>query len=336
MRIYEVGNAQNMEQRIRSQHFDLIVVGRFDVETLSDEPLSEPDHLSKYESFVAMLKEACECLVALYEDPMTQEVSEQGERRESVLSKEKWNLIIDRARHLEGLSSNEGYLLYPRPSKPELIPALELLAHKVRKARQLSPRNTNTEPSLQDRQVILWAGPKEHPLVDELQRACEAMHQHLVCVDSAQYALRETRRTRFEACFVHTELSDMAGISLVRSLRREVGESLPVAYVGIAQQVSDRLEGVHAGVSLYINETAGFDAVTQALRHLQNLGTHGVSRILVIDDDDSVMADAVSEELRRGKFQVSCLTSPLRILELLSEIRTDLLVIHAEMQGLGT
>ena len=126
MRIYEVGNAQNIEQRVRSQHFDLIVVGRFDLETLSEEPLSDSERNSKYESFISMLKESCECLVALYEDSVAQKVS-QGEPANSVLSKEQWNLLIDRARHMEGLSSSEGYLLYPRPSKPELIPALELL-----------------------------------------------------------------------------------------------------------------------------------------------------------------------------------------------------------------
>ena len=75
--------------------------------------------------------------------------------------------------------------------------------------------------------------------------------------------------------------------------------------------------------------------MTQALRHLQNLGTHGVSRVLVIDDEESVIAESVTEELKRGKFQVSCLTSPLRILELLAEIQTDLLMINAEMKGLG-
>jgi diguanylate cyclase (GGDEF)-like protein len=331
MRIYEVGNAHNIEQRVHNQYFDLIVVGRFSDQNLVNEIIDDSDGISKTESFVTRLKDSCECLVALYE-----ESSEEADNKNKFsLSKNDWNVLIDTISKKAGDSSTDGYLLYPRPSRPELIPALEVLAHRTRKSRPNSHQNTNVEASLQDRQLVLWAGPSKHSLVDELQRACAAMHHHLVCVDSAQHALRETRRTRFEVCFVHTELSDMAGLSLVRSLRREVGESLPVAYVGIAQQVSDRLEGVHAGVSLYINETAGFDAVTQALRHLQNLGTHGVSRILVIDDEDSTMADVVSDELSRGKFQVSCLTSPLRILELLAEVRTDLLVIHAEMKGLG-
>ena len=166
-----------------------------------------------------------------------------------------------------------GYLLYPRPERPSLIPALAQLALTIKKEQAIPSVGPRDSQELEEGQLVLWAGPEDHPLVNEIQRACQSMHQSLVCVDSAQHALRETRRTRFEACFVHTTLSDMAGLSLVRSLRREVGESLPVAYVGVAQQVSDRLEGVHAGVSLYINETAGFDAITQALRHLQNLGT---------------------------------------------------------------
>jgi PleD family two-component response regulator len=55
----------------------------------------------------------------------------------------------------------------------------------------------------------------------------------------------------------------------------------------------------------------------------------------VIDDDEALVADMISEELSGGNFEVSCLTSPLRVLELLSEVQTDLVLIHADMQGLG-
>ncbi|MAD61108.1 MAG: hypothetical protein CMH49_06315 [Myxococcales bacterium] len=333
LRVYEVNSVSSTEQRIRDQHFDLIVLGRFRLST-HDASSSFIDHQLSYMAFIQSLKSACDCLVALYSDTTSLKDDQQVDPK-TALSKDTWNILIAQISQVNATAESNGYLLYPRPERPSLIPALSQLALTIKKEQDIPSVGPRDNQELEEGQLVLWAGPEDHPLVNEIQRACQSMHQSLVCVDSAQHALRETRRTRFEACFVHTQLSDMAGLSLVRSLRREVGESLPVAYVGVAQEVSDRLEGVHAGVSLYINETAGFDAITQALRHLQNLGTHGVSKVLVIDDDDAMMADMITEELKRGKFQVSCLTSPLRILELLAEIRTDLLVIHAEMKGLG-
>ena len=332
LRVYEVNSVSSAEQRIKDQHFDLIVAGKFKL-AIHDENSSFMDHQLSYMAFVQSLKSACDCLVALYGEKPNHNAEQLPEH--CCLNKEDWNTLIAQIAQVNAVIESTGYLLYPRPHRPNLIPALEKLALTIKKEQTSTSVSVEKKEEQEEGQLVLWAGPEDHPLVNEIQRACQSMHQHLVCVDSAQHALRETRRARFEACFVHSDLSDMAGLSLVRSLRREVGESLPVAYIGVAQQVSDRLEGVHAGVSLYLNETSGFDAITQALRHLQNLGTHGVSKILVIDDDDALMADLVTEELKRGKFQVSCLTSPLRVLELLAEIRTDVLVIHAEMKGLG-
>ena len=347
-RIYEAGSTSAVEQRVRTQTFDLVVVGRFTPQQIENENTTNIHSDSPEDTtlgtlstqdieLLALLKESSLCLVLLYQEPQDEKLlgDQLFDSSSHIFTKEEWNHQIKAISQLLGDDPQDGFLLYPRPNRTDLIPALEALAFKIRKDRPATQQMTSTEVALENSQLVLWAGPEDHPLVTELYRACDSMHYHLISVDSAQHALKETRRTRFEVCFVHAELSDMAGLSLVRSLRREVGESLPVAYVGVAQQVSDRLEGVHAGVSLYLNETAGFDAVTQALRHLQNLGTHGMSRVLVIDDEDSIMADAVTAELKRGKFKVSCLNTPLRILELLAEIQTDLLVIHSEMKGLG-
>jgi diguanylate cyclase (GGDEF)-like protein len=135
--------------------------------------------------------------------------------------------------------------------------------------------------------------------------------------------------------FIYHKLVDMQGLMLVRSLRREVGENLPVAFISHTQDVELRLEGIHAGVSLFLNDSVSVDLLTQSVRQLQNLNVRGQARVLVIDDDESILSDQVLHDLQNAHFTLSCLTSPLRVLELLSEIQTDILVIHADMEGLG-
>ena len=256
VRVYEAGSWGGVDQKTRTQRFDLIVLGQLpvskvgalslEVDLQRERSAHQPDkHLEVAATALSTLLESCERLVLLYQNEPATDGESAG------LSHSQWSAIISLSAQQLHLSSAEKYQLYPRPARPSLINSLTNLGCQVSEARPNEQQMTSTEHAIADQNLVLWAGPDDHPIVSELQRACASMHHHLVSVDSAQYALRETRRTRFEACFVHNELSDMPGLSLVRSLRREVGESLPVAYAGVAQQVGDRLEGVHAGVSLY-------------------------------------------------------------------------------------
>lgn len=248
---------------------------------------------------------------------------------------------ISPPRSLEKASETAVPAQYPlvieaeRPHRPSALQVI-LQAAGEPNARHTQTTSGNASPEQEEEGVlVLWVGPKTQQMVEDLNRVCQSLHLHLVAVESAQEALRQTRQRRFEVAFVYHQLTDMFSLSLVRSLRREVGESLPIAYVSQHQQVRDRLEGVHAGVSLFLNEDVNPDLLTQSLRQLQALNTQGSARILVIDDDEAQLSDWVTENLKGSPFQVSCLTSPLRVLELLSEIETDVLLIHADMVGLG-
>ncbi len=225
----------------------------------------------------------------------------------------------------------------PRPARPAALPELLRLALDPSTLHPAAARVESSAGGEEEEEgaLVLWVGAADLPFCADLARVCKPLNLKLISVSSAQAALRETRQRRFDVTFVSHQLQDMDGLSLVRSLRREVGDSLPIAYISNHQQVSDRLEGVHAGVSLFLGEGVGVDLLSQSLRQLQSLNTRGSARVLVIDDDESQLADHVTRELAMSAFQVSCLTAPLRVLELLSEVQTDLLVIHADMAGLG-
>ena len=221
-----------------------------------------------------------------------------------------------------------------RPMRAKAIAHISSVAFEEG-ARHIVEDSLDAHPKEEEGSLILWVGPSDDSLCKDLKRACQPLNFNLLITESAQQALKETRTRRFEVAFVYSHLSDMMGLSLVRSLRREVGEGLPIAFITPSRQASDRVEAVHAGVSLFLNEAASVDLLTQSLRQLQSLGTHGSAKILVIDDDNAELGDHVTRELSHSTFQVSCLTSPLRVLELLAEVQTDLLIIHADMAGLG-
>lgn len=322
LRTYEAHSVSSMNLKTRGQSFDLIVLGA--VSIMSQDTLDE-HNLSEVCERLNTWAESSETLLFLCQPALERD---QHSRDLQGSDQSDWEQVIARSN-----IDRQRCLFSLRPQRASAISEIFEAAYERRTPAVAQP---SSPPSAKRHErLVLWAGPQDHPMVRELQRACASLYYHLVAVESAQQALRDARRQSFEVSFVHTQLNDMAGLSLVRSLRREVGDALPVAYVTSAQQVSDRLEGVHAGVSLYLNETAGVDAVTQALRQLQTLGSNRRAQILVIDDDEAMIADMITEELAVGNFEVSCLTSPLRVLELLSEVQTDLVVIHVDMQGLG-
>ncbi|MEE2645333.1 MAG: hypothetical protein VYD19_10405, partial [Myxococcota bacterium] len=149
------------------------------------------------------------------------------------------------------------------------------------------PDEGEAEEDEHARPPILWVGPTR-PVAEALQRACEAQGFSLFTVEDAQAALRATREREFEAAYVFSALPDMNSLSLVRSLRRESGVGLPIAYIDQSEAVEDRIEAVHAGVSLFLHERAGQELLSQSVSQLQGLSDYGSQRILIVDDDQGV------------------------------------------------
>ena len=261
---------------------------------------------------------------------------------EDVTSQDPPTSPISPSRHVSAVSEAPVEVSYasvseaPRPSRPDALTSIKAVAAEPSARHVTLTRAEREEQEAQEGGVLaLWVGPSEHEMSRDLSRVCELLKLKLVSVESAQAALHETRQKRFEVAFVFHQLQDMFGLSLVRSLRREVGDVLPIAFVSSQLQVSDRLEAVHAGVSLFLSEETSADLLTQATRQLQNLNTHGSARVLVIDDDQANLVDSVTSDLTGSSFQLSSLTTPLRVLEHLAEVQTDLLIINADMVGLG-
>ena len=304
-RVFEASSVRTAEQQLRNHQIDLVVLGFINEEMNGERSIWMRDIHHRVQGVVVLDD---------YSD------LSDGEVPTSIT-----------------LFPDETYTRCQRPRREDAI------EHIAGRANQLIPRSSlkgrrfirqRVDEEDEGTLTVLWVGP-EHPINIELQRVCLELGLILVSVESAREALIESRLHRIEAAFVYHQLSDMPGISLIRSVRREVGVTLPIALVSPNQPVEERVEFVHSGVSLFLTEEVGYDVVKQGLRQLQSLGSVSAAKILVIDDDEALLSDLLSSQLSGSAYEVSCLTSPLRLLELLSEIHTDLLVIHTDMIGIG-
>ncbi len=182
--------------------------------------------------------------------------------------------------------------------------------------------------------ILLWVGKNER-ILDDLSKIAGSNGLTLIHASSAYKTLRELRSKKIEYIFIDQHLDDMSALSLVRSIRKEKSFHIPIALLTAPLEIHERIDAVHAGVSLFLAEECGLETLSQGLRQLQVLGKTGRQRILVIDDDQGDITHFINESLANTGFQVSSLNSHLRLLELMSEIQTDLLLINCEMEESG-
>ena len=165
LRVYEVSSLASMESRIQGQYFELMIIGHVDefAQALHrKEQVAIHDHLH-------MWSEASALLVCLHSQSDHESIHQNQEKLG--LSKSHWEHLL-RSSEL----TTESYTLLARPRPLEIISQISLLAHETLSQTQ-TPHDIEsaTSPPKYER-LVLWAGPKDHPLVRELQRACESLY----------------------------------------------------------------------------------------------------------------------------------------------------------------
>lgn len=173
----------------------------------------------------------------------------------------------------------------------------------------------------------------------EIRRALTATGRaHLldvVAVERADEALARLSADHAEVALVAIDPAAPGdGLALVRRLRALAGDALPVACVSGSEAVADRISAVHAGASLFLRRPLGPVEFVNAVRHLQALRIRDQPRVLLVDDDPETGA-ALKAMLEAERMQVTWLRDPQRVLELLPEVRADLLLLDVEMPGLS-
>lgn len=171
---------------------------------------------------------------------------------------------------------------------------------------------------------------------DESARRLEAEARQegveLVVAADTPMAERMLVTQRFDAAVVAALDADEA-LTATRRLRA-LDPELPVACAARSGRVVDQVTAVHAGASLVLAPPLGGPTVFSAIRQLVALRAEDAPRILVVDDDPAFVAD-LRDTLGAQRMQVTWVADPHRVLELLPDLRPDLLLVDVEMPGLS-
>ncbi len=144
-------------------------------------------------------------------------------------------------------------------------------------------------------------------------------------------ALRLAQRTVIDAALLDLHLERGSGEELARRLRALPGyENLPMAFISGDTSLPSRIAAAHAGGSLFLCKPVEADVLTAAIHDLLALGRAARPHVLILDDD-AVFAEELSQILQRNGMQVSTCRDCGSVLEVLSEIRPDVLLMDMVM-----
>jgi diguanylate cyclase (GGDEF)-like protein len=118
---------------------------------------------------------------------------------------------------------------------------------------------------------------------------------------------------------------------VARDLRSLSGlADLPVAFISVETSLPNRIAATHAGASLFLGKPLAAAEFVAAVRHLAPLDHERMQRVLVVDDDESFLA-YITEVLAAERMKVETLSDPTRILDVVADVRPDLLLLDVVM-----
>jgi diguanylate cyclase (GGDEF)-like protein len=118
-----------------------------------------------------------------------------------------------------------------------------------------------------------------------------------------------------------------APLGLVNDLERS---GVAVVALMHAAATADRVRVLRAGAALILDSRAGADEIADAVATLLDPARQSSQRVLVVDDDETLLA-AVEQTLDRNGVAVETLGEPERFWEVLSQVQPHLVLLDIDM-----
>lgn len=124
----------------------------------------------------------------------------------------------------------------------------------------------------------------------------------------------------------------LAGIQETQDFDFEkyVGHFVPTIYISARQDLEARLEVVRAGGSAYLTKPINISILLERVRELINPQQEQSARVLVIDDDHSLV-ELIRYLLTQVNLKVQTVTDPKQALEAISKEKPDLILMDVHM-----
>ena len=123
---------------------------------------------------------------------------------------------------------------------------------------------------------------------------------------------------------------DSAGAEVISALQKKLPPETQVIFLSVRDDFQIRLKAARAGGKAYFCKPVNIGALIEVLDRLLSAEEKPPYRILIVDDDH-VQATVNSLHLKRAGMEITTLTDPMNILQVLHEFNPDLILLDMYM-----
>lgn len=194
--------------------------------------------------------------------------------------------------------------------------------------------NNSAAPGLGNHSKLLVVDDDES-FLDFVQVLARQRLIEVIRAKDSSEALDMARKQHIDAALIDVQLGPGDhSFQLADELRSLTGyDNLPLAFISANSHVYNRVAAAHAGATLFLCKPLDSDTLEQSVQHLFALARQEHPRVLAVDDD-KLFLEKVRAILQAEGIEVITLADPLKILEVLHDVRPDLLLLDVQMSGL--
>ncbi len=168
-------------------------------------------------------------------------------------------------------------------------------------------------------------------VLEELQRAASFWGFRLVTANDPTTARQRLQSLSPDAVILDLSFprAKESGFTLLAQLQRLLPE-IPILVLTAHGELSRRIQAIRLGAKAFLHKPATCAEVFQTLNQLLNRVDNITARVLIVDDDASLLS-ALQNQLQTWGLQVTTLADPLQFWQVLENSRPDLLMLDVSM-----
>ncbi len=169
-----------------------------------------------------------------------------------------------------------------------------------------------------------------------MKKILESKNDEIVLAEDGQEGLDLALKGKFDIVVSDIDMPKINGIDLCRSLKNSAGtQGTPVVMVSTFDSDSDVDKGFQAGASAYLSKYEIQSRLRETVDSVLSKSKFKSNRLVMVVDDSKVILRIVEKGLAEAGFKVITAENGKKALDLLDDIRPDLILTDIEMPDIN-
>jgi putative two-component system response regulator len=171
---------------------------------------------------------------------------------------------------------------------------------------------------------------------DSMKKILQSLNAEILLADNGQVGLDLALQENFDIVVSDIDMPKINGIELCRSLKKNTStQRIPVVMVSTFDSDNDVDKGFQAGASAYLSKYEIQNRLLETVESVLSESKFKKELLVMVVDDSKVVVKFVEKGLAEAGFKVITAENGKKALDILNDIRPDLILTDIEMPDLN-